>query len=472
MAPIHHHFEMKAWSETKIMVRFWIVAAILCALGFVLYYRYYLAVPPVRTRRSCSGSRARAGRRRRRSRRAGREVVAGRPDARATTTDLVAARRRRRRSSRAPAFRARRRSSRAARARGIPVWSEIELGARLLAEPDRRRHRDERQDDDDRAARRDARRAGRAGNVGRALTELVGAVEPRTRGSSASSRASSSRTSTSFAPRVAVLLNLEPDHLDRHGTFEAYRAAKLRDLREPGARTTSPSCRAASGRSRARRDASSSPRDDELPAEPLHPGRAQPRERRRRDRGRARAAGVDDEAIAEALRTFPGVPHRLELVARARRRPLRQRLEGDERRRRRRGARRVRRAAPPDPRRLAQGRALRRARRGASRRERRPAYLVGEAARELAAALGAASVPFELAATLERAVAAAAARRRAGRRRAALAGLRELRPVRELRGPRRGVPAARREPPSDESRPARAAAARPRHARRSSPSGS
>lgn len=42
MAPIHHHFELKAWSETKIMVRFWIVGAILCAIGFVLYYRYYL----------------------------------------------------------------------------------------------------------------------------------------------------------------------------------------------------------------------------------------------------------------------------------------------------------------------------------------------------------------------------------------------------------------------------------------------
>lgn len=42
MAPIHHHFEMKAWSETKIMVRFWIIGAILCAIGFVLYYRYYL----------------------------------------------------------------------------------------------------------------------------------------------------------------------------------------------------------------------------------------------------------------------------------------------------------------------------------------------------------------------------------------------------------------------------------------------
>jgi phospho-N-acetylmuramoyl-pentapeptide-transferase len=41
MAPIHHHFEMKAWSETKIMVRFWIVAGILGAAGFALFYRYY-----------------------------------------------------------------------------------------------------------------------------------------------------------------------------------------------------------------------------------------------------------------------------------------------------------------------------------------------------------------------------------------------------------------------------------------------
>ncbi len=41
MTPIHHHFEMKAWSETKVMVRFWIACAILCALAFALYYRYY-----------------------------------------------------------------------------------------------------------------------------------------------------------------------------------------------------------------------------------------------------------------------------------------------------------------------------------------------------------------------------------------------------------------------------------------------
>jgi phospho-N-acetylmuramoyl-pentapeptide-transferase len=42
MAPIHHHFEMKAWSETKIMVRFWIVCAIFCASGFALFYRDFL----------------------------------------------------------------------------------------------------------------------------------------------------------------------------------------------------------------------------------------------------------------------------------------------------------------------------------------------------------------------------------------------------------------------------------------------
>src|SRR3954449_7882290 len=46
MAPIHHHFEMKAWSETKIMVRFWIVTGILCAAGFALFYKYYPQIRP------------------------------------------------------------------------------------------------------------------------------------------------------------------------------------------------------------------------------------------------------------------------------------------------------------------------------------------------------------------------------------------------------------------------------------------
>jgi len=38
MAPIHHHFEMVGWSETKVMVRFWIVTGILAGLGFALYF--------------------------------------------------------------------------------------------------------------------------------------------------------------------------------------------------------------------------------------------------------------------------------------------------------------------------------------------------------------------------------------------------------------------------------------------------
>jgi phospho-N-acetylmuramoyl-pentapeptide-transferase len=42
MAPLQHHFEMKSWSETKIMVRFWIVTAIFCAAGFALFYKYFL----------------------------------------------------------------------------------------------------------------------------------------------------------------------------------------------------------------------------------------------------------------------------------------------------------------------------------------------------------------------------------------------------------------------------------------------
>jgi phospho-N-acetylmuramoyl-pentapeptide-transferase len=38
MAPLHHHFELKAWSETKIIVRFWIIAALFAGAGFAAYY--------------------------------------------------------------------------------------------------------------------------------------------------------------------------------------------------------------------------------------------------------------------------------------------------------------------------------------------------------------------------------------------------------------------------------------------------
>jgi len=37
MAPIHHHFEILGWSETKIILRFWIVASVCAAIGFTVY---------------------------------------------------------------------------------------------------------------------------------------------------------------------------------------------------------------------------------------------------------------------------------------------------------------------------------------------------------------------------------------------------------------------------------------------------
>lgn len=38
MAPLHHHFEMKGWSETKVMVRFWIVTGVMAGAGFALFF--------------------------------------------------------------------------------------------------------------------------------------------------------------------------------------------------------------------------------------------------------------------------------------------------------------------------------------------------------------------------------------------------------------------------------------------------
>lgn len=44
MAPLHHHFEKKGWSETKVVVRFWIVSGVLAAIGFSLYFAESLVV--------------------------------------------------------------------------------------------------------------------------------------------------------------------------------------------------------------------------------------------------------------------------------------------------------------------------------------------------------------------------------------------------------------------------------------------
>jgi len=107
-----------------------------------------------------------------------------------------------------------------------------------------------------------------------------------------------------LACEVAVLLNLEADHLDRHGSFEAYRDAKLRIFERARAKVV-PSGSGFEGIEFSAADA--------LPAEPLIRG-AHNRENAAAATATARVLGTPDEQIANALRTFPGVPHRLELV--------------------------------------------------------------------------------------------------------------------------------------------------------------
>src|SRR6202012_6040012 len=112
----------------------------------------------------------------------------------------------------------------AARARGVPVLGELERGWRLLenefiavtgtngktttTEWIGHIHREA------------ALPVAVAGNVGAALSSLVGRVSGET---TVVCEASSFQLedTVAFAPDVAVLLNLEPDHLDRHGTFAA-----------------------------------------------------------------------------------------------------------------------------------------------------------------------------------------------------------------------------------------------------------
>jgi UDP-N-acetylmuramoylalanine--D-glutamate ligase len=198
---------------------------------------------------------------------------------------------------------------RAARRHDVPVWSEVELGYRLLARnpllgvtgTNGKTTTTELLGAILRAA---GRRVEVAGNVGTALTEVADRIEP---GVSVVCELSSFQLEDVHALScdVAVLLNLEPDHLDRHGTFEAYRDAKLRIFERARAKVAP--------RGFGIEGAVEFAADDELPAEPLIPG-AHNRENAAAATAAARAAGVDDAAIADALRSFPGVPHRLELV--------------------------------------------------------------------------------------------------------------------------------------------------------------
>jgi UDP-N-acetylmuramoylalanine--D-glutamate ligase len=194
----------------------------------------------------------------------------------------------------------------AARERGIPVWSEVELGYRLLAPAG-------------------TRFVGVTGTNGKTTTTaLLGAIfeaaglDVAVAGNIGVPLSSVERADwvvcelSSFqledvhelACEVAVLLNLEPDHLDRYSSFDAYRDAKLRIFERAGTKIV-PRGSGLSGIEFAA--------GDELPAEPAIRG-AHNLENAAAATAAARAAGIADEHIARGLRTFPGVPHRLELV--------------------------------------------------------------------------------------------------------------------------------------------------------------
>jgi UDP-N-acetylmuramoylalanine--D-glutamate ligase len=195
----------------------------------------------------------------------------------------------------------------AARERGIPVWSEVELGYRRLAPAG-------------------TKLVGVTGTNGKSTTTaLLGAIfaaagrDVAVAGNIGVALTSIERADwvvcelSSFqledvhelACDVAVLLNLEPDHLDRYSSFDEYRDAKLRIFERARAKVVPRGLGL---------DGIEFSADDPLPVEPLIRG-AHNRENAAAATAAARAAGIDDDAIAEALRTFPGIPHRLELVA-------------------------------------------------------------------------------------------------------------------------------------------------------------
>ena len=186
--------------------------------------------------------------------------------------------------------------------RGLPIWSEVELGYRLLRP---RLVGVTGTNGKTTTAELLGAMTGApvAGNVGRALTELDGRVEA---GTLVICELSSFQLEDvhELACEVAVLLNLEPDHLDRYASFEDYRAAKLRIFERARAKIVPRGLGL---------DGIEFAGDDPLPAEPRIRG-AHNRENAAAATAAARQLGISEETIAEALRTFPGVPHRLEPV--------------------------------------------------------------------------------------------------------------------------------------------------------------
>jgi UDP-N-acetylmuramoylalanine--D-glutamate ligase len=202
----------------------------------------------------------------------------------------------------------------AARERGIPVLGELELAWRLL--PNRFvavTGTNGKTTTCELLGAMYGERAVVAGNVGTPLASLVGAVEE---GTVIVCEVSSfqAEDSEAFAPETALLLNLEEDHLDRHGTFDAYREAKLRLFanQRPEHVAVAPPGLDVPGA--ARRVVFGDPAELPLPVEEVRLRGRHNLENAMGASAAALASGVPADAVAHALRTFAGVPHRLEEV--------------------------------------------------------------------------------------------------------------------------------------------------------------
>ena len=299
----------------------------------------------------------------------------------------------------------------AARGRGIPVWSEIELGAHLLEDNPILAVTGTNGKTTTAELLGHILGAPVAGNVGRSLTSLVGTV-PQGRPIVCEVSSFQLEDVHELHPWIAVLLNLEPDHLDRHGSFEAYRAAKLRvfeNQRPDDVAVVPRGFEPVPGAGRRIEFAA----DDPLPAEPRILG-AHNRENAVAATAAARAAGISESAIAAGLRTFAGVPHRLEPVLEI----GGVRYVNDSKATNAAAARRAL-TTYDAPIHLILGGSLK----GEPFDELAAliaatnvvtAYLIGQAAEQLSAVLANAKVPFLLSVTLERAVAEAASAARPG----------------------------------------------------------
>jgi UDP-N-acetylmuramoylalanine--D-glutamate ligase len=205
----------------------------------------------------------------------------------------------------------------AALARGMPVLGELELAWRLLPNEFVAVTGTNGKTTTTEWIGHIHREAGRevavAGNVGTAVSSLPGAIDPSATVVCECSSFQLEDTEA-FAPELGVLLNLSPDHLDRHGSFDKYRAAKLRLFANQTEDDTAVVPADLRLKTRARQVVYGTGPEAQLADQITLPGE------HNRQNGMAAAAaclarGIETEAVARGLRTFKGVAHRLELVA-------------------------------------------------------------------------------------------------------------------------------------------------------------